>query len=156
MPDVFNRATDRFGGAFTADGARVTFPALSNGAGSEVGLLMQNVQMSYQQQITRLYELSSNAIYYVGGRTAGTASAARVVGPRALSQTFYRTYGDVCNAASNTLHFSVSAACGTQNLARAAYTAHFVVVESVAVSVGAADMIINEQISMMFSSFLYG
>ncbi len=50
---------------------------------------------------TRLHELS---IYYVGGRTAGDASMDRVLGPKALSQAFYAAYGDICNAASNTLN----------------------------------------------------
>lgn len=154
MPDIFNRSTDSFGGSFSSDQARVTFPGLTGG-GSDSGLLMQNLQANYQQQITRLYELSSNAIYYVGGRTSGQANISRVIGPRKIAATFYSTYGDVCNAATNTIHFSMTTGCGGATDARASYTAHFVVVNSVAIGVGAADMLINESLSMMFSSFLY-
>lgn len=153
--DIFNRTSDRFGGSFAADQARVTFPAIAGG-GSDAGLLMQNISASYTQQVTRLYEVSSPAMYYVGGRTAGQAGVGRVSGPRKLSAAFYQTYGDVCNAATNTIHLSMTTGCGTNGAeARASYTAHFVVLTTVAVSIGATDMLVNEQLAMMFSSFLY-
>jgi hypothetical protein len=157
MPDIFNRNTDTFGGSFAADQAKVTFPALINGAGADAGLLVQNMTASYTQQITRLFEVGSSAIYYVGGRTAGQASIARIVGPKVIAKEFYSTYGDVCRARTNTLHFSVATGCDGTNtgFARAAYTAHFVVITTVGISIGAADMLINEQLQMMFSSFLY-
>ncbi len=111
--DIFNRSTVNYGGSFAADGARVTFAgggALQGNANP--GLLVQRMTFAYQQQVTRLYELSSNTIYYVGGRTAGDASMDRVLGPKALSQAFYAAYGDICNAASNTLQASLNAQCG--------------------------------------------
>lgn len=155
MADIFNRTSDKFGGSFSADQARVTFPSLTGGQGAEAGLLMQNLQATYTQQVTRLFEISSPTIYYVGGRTSGQAAVNRVVGPRKLASAFYSTYGDICNAASNTLNFSMTTGCGAAAGSRASYTAHFVVVVSVGISVGAADMLINESLQMMFSSFLY-
>ncbi len=154
MPDIYNRQSDVYGGSFTADQAKVTFPALTGG-GAEAGLLMQNLQVSYVQNLVRLYELSSPAVYYVAGRTSGQASAGRVVGPRKIAGAFYKTYGDVCNAKTNTLHFSMSAGCGDGATSRSSFTCHFVVIQSVGFSVGAADMLINEQIGMIFSSMLY-
>jgi hypothetical protein len=153
MADIFNRNTDSFGGSFAADQAKVTFPALLGGNGADAGLLVQNMSMNYTQQVTRLFEVGSPKIYYVGGRTAGNATLARVVGPRKVAQAFYSTYGDICNARTNTLHFSVTTGC--EGNASAAYTAHFVVITSIGVSVAAADMLINEQLQMMYSSFLY-
>jgi len=157
MPDIFNRTTDNFGGSFAADQATITFPALSGGHGSDAGLLVQNMSANYNQQVTRLFEVGSSNIYYVGGRTSGGASIARVVGPKKIAKEFYQTYGDICYARTNTLHFSVSTGCDASsvNFARAAYTAHFVVITNVGISVGAADMLINEQLQMMFSSFIY-
>jgi len=155
MADIFNRTSDKFGGSFAADQARITFPALSGGAGGDAGLLVQNMQANYTQQVTRLYEISSPTIYYVGGRTSGSAAVTRVVGPRKLASAFYSTYGDICNAASNTLNFSMTTGCGEASGARAAYTAHFVVIVSIGISIAAADMLINESLQMMFSSFLY-
>lgn len=157
MPDIYNRNTDTFGGSFAADQARVTFPALINAAGADAGLLVQNMTANYTQQISRLFEVGSPAVYYVGGRTAGQASIQRIIGPRKIAKEFYSTYGDICRARTNTLHFSVSTGCDgtTTGFARASYTAHFVVITTVGVSLGAADMLINEQLQMMFSSFLY-
>lgn len=157
MPDIYNRNTDSFGGSFAADQAKVTFPALINGAGSDAGLLVQNMTANYTQQVSRLFEVGSPAVYYVGGRTAGQASIARIIGPKKIAKEFYSTYGDVCRARTNTLHFSVSTGCdgSSVNFARASYTAHFVVITTVGISLGAADMLINEQLQMMFSSFLY-
>lgn len=157
MPDIFSRETDKFGGSFSADQGRITFPQLISGQGADSGLLMQNLAASYTQQVTRLFEVGSPNIYYVGGRTSGQANIARVVGPRKIAKEFYLTYGDVCRARTNTLHFSVSTGCDGDavGVARASYTAHFVVITTIGISVTAADMLINEQLAMMFSSFLY-
>jgi len=161
MPDIFNRTTDQFGGSFAADDARVTFPALIGGVGADAGLLVQNLSANYTQQVTRLFEVGSPNIYYVGGRTSGDATMARVVGPKKIAKEFYATYGDICRARTNTLHFSLATGCeagttATAGLrARASYTAHFVVITTVGISVAAADMLINEQLQMIFSSFVY-
>ena len=154
MPDIFNRSTDALRGAFAADSAKLTFPALLGG-GADTGLLVQSMKASYSQQVTRLFEVGSPAIYYVGGRTQGQASIARVVGPTKLAAAFYETYGDVCNASSNQLHFSLSTNCGANAGGRASYTCFYVVITQIGVSIASADMLINEQVEMMFSSFLY-
>lgn len=157
MGDIYNRNTDTYGGSFAADQAKVLFPAMINGLGADAGLLVQNMTATYTQQISRVFEVGSSAIYYVGGRTAGQASIARIIGPKKIAKEFYQTYGDVCQARTNTLHFSVSTGCDTDTVgfSRAAYTAHFVVITTVGISIGAADMLINENLQMMFSSFLY-
>ena len=157
MADIFSRTTDAFGGSFAADNARVTFPALTGGAVVDAGLLVQSMQANYTQQVTRLFEVGSPNMYYVGGRTAGNAAVQRVIGPRMIAKEFYQTYGDICHARTNTLHFSVQTGCDVNatGFARAAYTAHFVVINTIAISVAAGDMLINENLGMMFSSFLY-
>ena len=155
MADVFNRQTDRFGGAFAADQAKVTFPALIGNNGANAGLLMQGMRASYSQQITRLYEVGSPNFYYVGGRTAGQASMDRVIGPRKIQQAFYLTYGDICNALTNSLHFSVDTGCAASEGSRAAFTCHFVVVQTISIGFNAQDMLIHENLGMIFSSFLY-
>lgn len=167
MADVFNRNTDFFGGSFAADQGFVTFPRLLSAGtaiGADVGLLIQRLALTYTQQVTRLYEVGRPAIYYVGGRTNGDAGIDRVVGPRSIADAFYQTYGDICQARSNTLDFTIASGCGadgtpqdqaTLNVGSVSYTAHFCVITTVGVNVGAADMIINESIRMMFSSLIY-
>lgn len=169
MSDVFNRNTDTFGGAFAADMGFITFPqirGLSNLAqGADIGLLIQRLAMTYQQQVTRLFEVGRSAIYYVGGRTSGDVGVDRVIGPRTISDSFYTTYGDMCRARTNTLNFTMQNGCGfdgsdNQQASAAGigfvdYTAHFCVITTVGVNVQAANMIINESIRIMFSSLVY-
>lgn len=155
--DIYSRTTDAYGGSFAADQGTLTFPALIGGKGSDAGFLIQNMQANYTQNVTRLYEIGSPNVYYVGGRTQGSASIQRVVGPRKVAREFYLTYGDICRAKTNTLHFALSTGCDGDrtNVARASYTAHFVVITTVGLGVGAQDMLIQEQLQLMFSSFLY-
>lgn len=163
MADIFNRNTNTFGGSFAADDAFITFPSLQDAAtgqsiGADIGLLIQRLSMSYQQSITRMYEVGRAAIYYVGGRTNGDIGVERVIGPKAISKEFYQTYGDMCRARQNTLNFSMQSGCGFNDAGTRAvvdYACHFCVVTTVGVNVAAADMIINESIRIMFSSLLY-
>lgn len=159
MPnDAFNRQTDVFGGAFPSDAARVTFPALYTDAGlragAEAGLVMQNLQFSYSQQVTRLYEIGSPAIYYVGGRTSGNAAVQRVLGPRRLSIAFYRTYGDICRAKTNQLHLSMSVGCEGERNSPVSWSLYFVVLTTIGVAMNAGDMLVNESMQMIFSSMV--
>ena len=48
--DIFNRRTDVFGGSFAADEADLSFPAVGERVGADVGLLVQRLQLTYQQQ----------------------------------------------------------------------------------------------------------
>lgn len=161
--DIFNRNTNVFGGSFSADSAKLTFPALQNAAGAAVGadmgLLVQQLGVNYTQQVARLYEVGQPAIYYVGGRTSGTINLDRVVGPRAINEQFYRTYGDVCRARQNMLRFSFQSGCGEDAAANVfrevAYQCHFCVITGISANVRAQDMIINEGLQIMFSSLLY-
>lgn len=159
MKDLFQREIGEFGGAFTADMTRVTFPALAGGSeGSETGLLMQNLQISYTQNVQRLYELGSNKTYYTGGRANGTAAAARVIGPAIVTAEFYRTYGDVCNAGTNTLQISLGVGCSggtTTQGPRLVLVMNHVIIVAANWAVTAADMIINEQVNMMFAALQY-
>lgn len=157
MADIYSRTTDAYGGSFSADQGTLSFPALINAQGSDAGLLIQNMSVNYTQSVTRLFEVGSPNIYYVGGRTSGSASIARVIGPRKIAREFYLTYGDICRARTNTIHLALSTGCDVDQTgtSRASYTAHFVVITSIGISVTAADMLINEQLAMIFSSFLY-
>ncbi len=84
--DIYSRTTDAYGGSFAADQGTLTFPALIGGKGSDAGFLIQNMQANYTQNVTRLYEIGSPNVYYVGGRTQGSASIQRVVGPRKVAR----------------------------------------------------------------------
>jgi hypothetical protein len=141
--DVFSREVT-FGGAFSADGARVTF------ADFGAGLLVQNLNYQYQQSISRLYEVGSPDIYLVAGRTQGTVSMQRVVGPKRILPEFYQQYGDVCNAGNNNVKFSASTGCGGAVSTRQTIDIKHAIVTALGGTVNANDMIINENLTMMF------
>ena len=60
--DMFSNSVT-FGGAFNADGASISFDS------KYTGLLVQSLQWGYQQNITRLYDVTSTDIVLVSGRT---------------------------------------------------------------------------------------
>jgi len=149
--DVFNRATT-FGGSISADGTVVTFDDFT------IGFLLQRMQLAYAQNITRIFELSSNRQYYIIGRPQGNIAMSRVVGPGTVSTAFLKKFGDACNAPNNTINLSARAGCDTTkgigsaiNAGGVNYTASNVLITNMGVDVAAQDMLINEQYQLIFS-----
>jgi hypothetical protein len=163
--DIFNKTTNQLGQAWSADGAAFVF---SGNAGKllGVGMIVQNVNIGYQQQVTRLYEIGSNLTYYVGGRVQGNMTVGRIIGPGIIMASFYNAFGDVCNAVNNTVNLYVGTGCrvtgldsrgiaGTTQQAQymnAKFTINYMVLINVGITVGAQDMVINEQLQLMFVS----
>jgi len=165
--DIFNRITDNFGGSFSADSATLIFPAMSVSGGAAVGLLIQNLQLTYSQNVSRLYEVGSPRIYYVGGRTEGRGTIQRIIGPRQVTTQFLRKFGDVC-AANNNMEITLDTDCSSElnpfnqdaYLSPVAgtdggisYVCYFVVITSVGFAIAAQDMVINSDTQFMFSNF---
>ncbi len=159
--DIYGRFSNAFGGAFAADSARLTFAGGADslvGAGAAsaggVGLLTQNLSFSYQQLVSRLYEIGTNYAFYVSGRTQGSLSIGRVLGPRPVSMAFYQKYGSVCFAATNILTLGMATACTSPATSNSNYgwKMSFCVITSISVSVNAQDMLVNEQLQMMFAA----
>ena len=144
MSDIFNR-TVSFGNAFKSEDVTISF------SGITVGMLVQNLNVGYQQQINRLWELGSQKQYYIAGRTGGNFTIAKLAGPSSGLATFVETYGDVCNANTNTISFNYSGGwCSggtTGNM-----QLHHAVIENVGVSVASNDMIVNQNVTGMFAS----
>jgi hypothetical protein len=162
MPlDIYSRAGNNFAGAISADGARATFAA-DSGAGGDTGLILQQISMQYQQQVSRIFEIGTNNTYYVAGRCQGNATTGFIVGPRTLQLAFYQKYGNVCNAAGNILVFSAAAGCVGGDVPRNAnqaaggtfkFTMRNCVINGIAVTIAnPQDMIINQQLQIMFVS----
>lgn len=158
MPDMFSRANDQYAGSFAADGAAITFPQFG-GLDGGAGLLVQNLSVQYSQQVTKVYELGTQNIYYIGGRSQGSLGMSRIIGPRAIQVGFYTKFGDVCDAATNNIDITVrTAQCDTADAARPAggppsvYSCKYCVIMSIGMTVAAQDMVVNEQLQMMFGS----
>lgn len=148
--EVFTRTEVDFGGAMHAQNGIIT-PA--NGLS---GVLMQNVQLNYSQQVTRIYELGNvggkTKVYYVGGRAQGSMGAAHVVGPGVSIKNFYDNFGDVCKAQNNTCKIDLTPnVCAGGSQVTAKYNAKYCVLISIGMSVAAQDFVINENSQLMFS-----
>ena len=122
-------------------------------AGADVaGMLFQNVQFSFTQQITLLYEIGSSFVYYVGGRAQGTATIAFVVGPAEGQQKLLENYGDLCSPKN--IGFSAAGGC-EESAGGIAYDLISAVFTTIAASVNSNDLVINQQLQLMFIDLKY-
>jgi hypothetical protein len=168
MADVFAREGNDFQGSFASDGAKVIFASGATAAGEflGVGMLTQQLSVQYSQAVTRLYEIGTNFTFLVAGRTQGQVTLARVLGPRSVQLSFYTKYGNVCNAATNNVNFETETGCQkglgagptpSGGLATGhKFGVHNAVITSLGITVNAQDMMINEQITMMFVQMTSG
>jgi hypothetical protein len=147
--DMFSN-TVTYGGAFSADGATITFDS------KYTGLLVQTLQAQYMQQITRLYDVTTTDTVLVSGRTAGQGGMSRVMGPSALAAAFFVKYGNVCYADTNTLTIETEAECGYDggnDTVTIVMTG--VVLNTYGVGVTSQDMVVNEQLGFVFLWMTY-
>lgn len=164
MADVFQGTPMSYGGGFKSDvGMLETADGIS-------GILMQNIQVTYQRPITKIYELGNAAaapfggvgppalnptnVYYVEGRPQGSLTLARILGFAASINAFYVKYGSACEAGRNTMTLALnSAQCtgGDQIKLKMSYC----VLTSVGVSVNAQQLVINENCGMEFANMEY-
>lgn len=103
MADIFgyDRAP-KPAGALSTDNSTLTLASIG-GAGTgnngAKGLLVQNWNINYQQQVQEVFELGSNALYWVKGRPQGQGTISRVVGIKQAgvsSNLFPEEAFDVC------------------------------------------------------------
>lgn len=150
MPSVFS-AAQTYNGGFRADQLNMVIQ------GTPVaGLVIQNVNFTFSQQITMLYEIGSrnaNFVYYVGGRTQGTASIARILGPASSQARFIENFGDLCDPGN--IDFDASSGCPGGGGGDVRYTLISAVLTTLALSVTANDIVINETMQFMFVDMEY-
>lgn len=184
MAAVFKRAETTWGGAFSANSVSVSFNAPREdfvGApapGTEPldVALLQNVSLSYAQNVTRLFEIGTvdlgdgpkSRVYYVGGRAQGNMSIGRMIGPKALLATYYKKYGDVCSADKNTMRLSFAASdCVGDSVSKSGqpvnstvagnfvFTCSYCVLTQIGLSLASEQFLVSESSQMMFSNFEY-
>jgi hypothetical protein len=169
MPDVFSRASQNLADIIPVDAAKLAFAA-GDGTAFGVGMMTQNIQIGYQQQINRIYEIGTNSTYFVGGRTQGQIAIGRVIGPRPVQVAFYTRYGNMCNARNNTINLTTgfggcspdAAAALVANVDKnlplgagvgsSKFSMKFCVITNIGITIGAQDMIVNEQLQLMYVS----
>jgi hypothetical protein len=167
MADIYSRQKTAYAGSFASDVAGLTIAGTTTALG-----IVQNVQVSYSQQVARIYDVSNGGagatavpVFYVGGRTQGQASIARVLGPQSSAIcAFYESMGNVCSPQDLSFTFAggcdtngrttarIGNAVGSTTINRVKYSITGAVMVNLAVGVGAQDMIVNESVALMFAN----
>lgn len=132
-------------GGFRADQLTLAF------GGTDVrGFLVQNVQFSYSQQISLLYEIGSEFVYYVGGRAQGNATLGRIIGPSAAAGGLITLFSDLCDPRDISFNTTAGCSAGGGSGGSINYDLKSAVLTTIAVSVTAQDVVVNEQLQFMF------
>lgn len=179
MPDIYQRQKTQFAGAFASDVAALTLAGATTGLG-----IVQNVQISFAQQVARIYDVSNGGlgggegqgivpVFYVGGRTQGQGTIARILGPQSGALCdFYNAMGNVCNPQD--IQFTFGGGCGLNlggnknstaaqistnteaqgngTFNRVTYSVTGALMTNIGVTVGSQDMLVNENITLMFAN----
>lgn len=175
MPGVYERQQTAFAGSFASDVAAL---AVTGSAGLAVQLgIVQSAQVQFSQQVARIYDVSNGGnsgsgqagavvpVFYVGGRTQGQATIARVLGPQSGALcAFYRRMGNVCSPQDLAFAFQggcettsnspaiINGAVGSIAKQQVKYTLEDCLMVNLAINVAAQDMIVNENVSLMFAN----
>lgn len=151
MAHAFSRIAKTSKSGFTVDTATVTF----SGGGATAGLLVQNVQIQYQQQVNFIYDLTDpGKVYYVAGRAEGTLQIGKVVSDVSTYDAFLATFADVC-ADTTSLEITGTQGCNG-NDEEAGVTIKNPIVVSYGMTMNINDGIIAEQIQMKFPDLEMG
>lgn len=162
MADIFKRAQLRWGGAFAAETGLLTPNKGLN------GVLMQQLQAQYTQQVSRIYEIgpagSPSAVYYVAGRPSGSMSVAHVVGPGIAMTEYYNNFSDVCSAEDNDIQLNLTKTrCDAKprspyssgintGSGSVSYKCKFCVLTMIGIATQSQDLLINESSQLTFAN----
>jgi hypothetical protein len=146
--------------------------ALSFGGGPLT--LIQNIQVSHQQPVQPLFEVGSNARYYVVGKASGTFSATQILGfgsaaldqvvaladpcsgERTLTLVIPNAFCDIENAAANAGNSAARrAGAATADTGTLTLNLKGVLLTSTGFSVAAQDNLINSQLQGLLTDLEY-
>jgi len=95
--DIFGKSVVSKGGPLARSETCALYIGGDTSPGSMIGLA-QNVQITYGQQLQRVYELGSQNTFMVSGRTQGSLQMARIIGQQDLlsagTSTLFATLGE--------------------------------------------------------------
>ena len=182
MSSVYSRQQTVYSGSFASDLAALT---IAGRIDLPLGIV-QNVQLSYAQSVARIYDVSNGGgaipggaggngvpVFYVGGRTNGQGTIARVLGPQSGALCdFYKSMGNVCspqdlsftfrggcspqvssdNYTKATATVAINNGTGTTKSQAVKYSIQGALMTNLGITVGAQDMIVNENITLMFAN----
>jgi hypothetical protein len=151
MADIFGKTPKSATGGFSVDKATLSFPEL--GATGTSGLLIQNVQISYQQQVSFVYDLAkADDVYYIAGRASGTLALGKIVGSQGIVKTFYTKFGDVCQVNGKSLTLSGLAGCSGTTAQTGTIEIKEPIITQFGLTMNVDTAIIGENVQMIFAT----
>jgi hypothetical protein len=152
MPSVFSGNTQTINGVIRAEDVVLTF-----GGGDSKGAIIQQAEWSLERSVNMLYEVGSQNVYYVGDRRKGQGRFSRVVGGAKNFKTMVTKFGKLCDAKTNFLNLSVGASsCGPGGGGgKVTYKLLGVTLTSIGASVTANDIVVTENMGLMFVDMEY-
>lgn len=105
MANIFDTG-QKVGDPFSADTAILQF----NGGSADLAVV-QSFAAQGAQQVSPMWDLASNNVHVIKGRSSYSASMGQVVGPKKLSLQLLDQYQDVCNIAENYMLMSLVNKC---------------------------------------------
>ena len=142
MADIFGYNRSGASDVFVADKSRLTIVGVS---GVD---LIQNWQVSYQQNIQPIYEVGSSRLFWAKSNPIGSGSIGRIVGNSFLTLT-----SDICDKGTT---ISISNTSGACNGGGVGLTCVGAVCTSVGFSAQAGNPTVSESLTFQFSSLSIG
>lgn len=161
MADIFGyKRNPKPKGVFSSEDSLLTFGGTNMGAGGDgsasLGLLVQNWQMQYQQQVMELFEIGTNALYWSKGRPVGNGALGRIIGAAdADSGTkgfFPASAYDLCKGGALVVITAKSGACDGFKAKQVSIAMDGVVVTSIGFSMQVQDVLLRENIGWRFAA----
>lgn len=154
MPDIFGyNRTPKPENVFSNSGAILTFGEGAD-AGDMVGNLIQNWNLTYNNNISEIFELGSNKIYWAQGRPTGAGNIARIVGLGNL-KLFPDGAFDICQGGTTMEISARPGQCASgkfSGITGAKLKMGGCIVTSIGFNASVADTRINEAIGWRFST----
>ncbi len=149
--DIFN-AKGTTGGVFKGTTVAITLGAAGGGNGqASKGSLVQNISISYNRGLNRIWELGSDDTYFILGHTEGSIQMSRIIGRK--DSDIVDQLGDACKAKDMVLNISSTdrgEACPGSEMSFS-LQASGPMLQSVAFSISADNFLANSNVTMMIS-----
>jgi hypothetical protein len=141
---------------FSSEESMLTFGGTTN----LVGYLVQQWQTNYQQQVQEIFEIGTNALYWVKGRPVGQGSIGRIIGEKDVSTSSGRFFPDsaydLCDGGAMLNITARSGMCAGETPATLNITMDGVVVTSIGFAMRVQDVMINENMGWRFAALEVG
>jgi hypothetical protein len=142
---------------FSSENTRLNFATGgANVAAGVGGWLIQNWNVDYSQEVQEVFELGSNALYWVKGRPQGAGSISRVIGPLPAStggsgSIFPREAFDICLGGA-TFEMEVGGgACEGQDQKSVKITMDGVIITRIGFQASVQDVRVVEAVAWRFA-----